>query len=240
MVPHLAPATTQLSPAFTMAADAECMIREQIVESVKIFPQECLPQRLNDQIVDIPVPSIAEVPGVPCATPVGPQIGDFWFRQGWATVRNHLDRCEIVAYPWPGQGLQPLEKNADDTSRASGYQSATSLKSTMPSARSFDCGRCTSWLPPALGREVRGTRLKSYGLAEIESILENFEFALKGIVLAEYVIHVCTKPVSCCRLASSTMRSRWLLRFGLDLRIYLFHELPDRNIITSALMFPLR
>ena len=31
------------------------------------------------------------------------------------------------------------------------------------------------------------------------------------------------------------MRSRWLFRFGKDLRIYLFYELPDRNIITSAL-----
>ena len=95
-----ASATTQLSPAFTMAADAECMIREQIVEGVKISPQEYLYQRINDQIVDIPVSSIAEVPGVPCATPVDPQVGDFGFDKDGRS-------CEII---WPGQGSLPLGK----------------------------------------------------------------------------------------------------------------------------------
>ena len=32
-------------------------------------------------------------------------------------------------------------------------------------------------------------------------------------------------------LAPSTLRSRWLLRFGLDWRIHLVYELPDRNIM---------
>ena len=70
------PATAQLSPAFTMTAQTECMIREQIVEVVKVSSQERLHQRMNNQIVNIPVSSTAEVPGVPCATPVVPQIGD--------------------------------------------------------------------------------------------------------------------------------------------------------------------
>ena len=33
-------------------------------------------------------------------------------------------------------------------------------------------------------------------------------------------------------LAPSTMRSRWLLRFGIDWRSFLVNELPDGNIIT--------
>ena len=33
-------------------------------------------------------------------------------------------------------------------------------------------------------------------------------------------------------LAPSTMRSRWLLRFGVDWSIYLVYVLPDGNIIT--------
>ena len=74
-----APVTTQFSPAFTMTADTKCTIREPFVEGVKASSQERLPQRTNDQIVGIPVSSIAEVPGVPCAAPVGPQIGDLGF-----------------------------------------------------------------------------------------------------------------------------------------------------------------
>ena len=38
----------------------------------------------------------------------------------------------------------------------------------------------------------------TYDLVEIESILESFEIASEGIVLAEYIIHMCTKPMSCC------------------------------------------
>ena len=38
----------------------------------------------------------------------------------------------------------------------------------------------------------------TYDLAEIEFILENFEIAFKGIALAEYIIHICTKPMSRC------------------------------------------
>ena len=105
-----APATTQLSAAFTMAAYAERMIREQILEGVKISPQECLHQRKNDQIVDSPVSSIAEVPGVPCATLVGPQIGDVGFDKDGRIVRNHLDWWEILACPWPGWVLHSWEK----------------------------------------------------------------------------------------------------------------------------------
>ena len=33
-------------------------------------------------------------------------------------------------------------------------------------------------------------------------------------------------------LAPSTMRSRWLIRFGLNWSIYLVYVLPDGNIIT--------
>ena len=65
------------------------MIREQIVEDVKASPQERLHQRINDQTVDIPVSSIAEVPGVPCATPVGPRIGDLGFDKDGRS-------CEII------------------------------------------------------------------------------------------------------------------------------------------------
>ena len=36
-------------------------------------------------------------------------------------------------------------------------------------------------------------------------------------------------------LAPSTMRSRWLLRFGMHWRIYLVYELPDRNITTVGI-----
>ena len=36
------------------------------------------------------------------------------------------------------------------------------------------------------------------------------------------------------RLAPSTMRSRWLLRFGMAWRIFLFYELPDGNVIIDG------
>ena len=38
----------------------------------------------------------------------------------------------------------------------------------------------------------------TFDLVEIESILENFEIALKGKVFEEYIIHLCTKTMSCC------------------------------------------
>ena len=49
----------------------------------------------------------------------------------------------------------------------------------------------------------------AYDLAEIESILENFESAFMGKVLAEYIIHMCTKPMSCC-LHDQVSRDSWL------------------------------
>ena len=58
------------------------------MEGVKVSSQERFHQRINNQIVNIPVSSTAEVLGVPCATPVVPQIVDL--RQGWEIVRNHL------------------------------------------------------------------------------------------------------------------------------------------------------
>ena len=55
------------------------MIRELILEGIQVSPQEGLLQRIEDQTVGVPASSITEVPGVPCATPVGPQIGDLGF-----------------------------------------------------------------------------------------------------------------------------------------------------------------
>ena len=46
----------------------------------------------------------------------------------------------------------------------------------------------------------------AYDVAEIESVLENFETALKGVVFAEYIIHMCTKPMSCCLSARASLK----------------------------------
>ena len=230
-------------------------------EGVKTFPQECLHQRINDQIVDIPVSSIAEVPGVPCATPVGPQIGDLGFDMDGRS-------CEIILIggrSWHTRGQVRVLNSWEKRGRHESGQWITRQRLHCMRARcqaqealTVD-GVRVGYRRPRAGYKYRAqiqvhdltesSSTRAYELAEIESRLENFEVALQGNVLAEYIIHMCTKPMSCClsarpslkgRLASSTMWSRWLLRFGMDLWIYLFYELPDRNIITSSLMFQLR
>ena len=102
------------------------MIRELILEGIKVSPQEGLLQRIEDQTVDVPASSISEMPCVPCATPVGPQIGDVGFdKRGEFFEAIRIDgRSSHIR----GQ-IRVL--NADDTSRANGYQSATSPQSAM-------------------------------------------------------------------------------------------------------------
>ena len=74
-------------------------------------------------------------------------------------------------------------------------------------------------LPPDPGRDTStGHRVQvlwlgrdqfdvcAYDVAEIESILENFEIAFKGIVSAEYIIQMCTKPMSRCLSARPSLK----------------------------------
>ena len=51
-----------------------------------------------------------------------------------------------------------------------------------------------------------------------------------GMTMFQGIVEHMTKELTA--LAPSTMRSRWLLRFGMDWRIYLVYVLPDGNIIT--------
>ena len=143
--------------------------------------------------MDILVSSIAEVPGVPCATPVGPQIGDLGFdKDGRSCEIQMMDWWEIVAYTWPGQGSLPLRKTRTirvgpmDTSQRL-HRRARCQAQEVSTADGVRVG----YHRPGAGYKYRAQvqvlwlgrdecDACAYDLAEIESILENVEIAFKG------------------------------------------------------------
>ena len=205
-----------------MAADAECMIREQIVEGVKISPQECLRQRINDQIVDIPVSSIAQVLGVPCATPVEPQIGDLGFDKDG-------ELCEVICIDGRSSHVRgqvrvlytlgttrTIRDGPMDTSQRLHCRARCQAQEAL-TVDSVRDGYRRPWAGYKYRAQVQVLWLGrdqfdacAYDLAEIKSMLENFENAFKLKVPAEYIIHMCTKPMSCCLLHDQVSRDSWL------------------------------
>ena len=128
-----------------------------------------------------------------------------------------------MGYPWPGQGSLLLGKTR--TIRAGPMDTSQRLhcmrgRCQAQEALTVDSVR-DGCRRPGAGYKYRAQvqvlwlgqdqfDACAYDLAEIESILENFETAFKCKVLAEYIIHLCTKPMSCCLLHDQVSRDSWL------------------------------
>ena len=108
-----------------------------------------------------------------------------------------------------------------------GYKYLASMSSTVSSRigttqRKSGITRCTT---------NSGLRLKCY-VDTRKKLYADVVLSL-GTTIFRGMVERMTNELTA--LISPTMRSRWLLRFGMYWRVYLVHELPDRNIITVGI-----